>query len=108
MKTFFSSFLGAFIGVLIALLVMVIVLVSLIPGEPEIAVETKSVLHLSLDQPIVERGNDDAPAIDLAPFAAMGGIGLNHLQEDLARAAVDSRIEGLYLELSSVAASPAT
>ncbi|MGC6532952.1 MAG: signal peptide peptidase SppA [Flavobacteriales bacterium] len=108
MKTFFSSFLGALVGVFIALLVVVIVVLSLIPGEPEIAVETKSVLHLSLDQPIVERGNDDAPAIDLAPFASMGGIGLNHLQEDLARAAVDSRIEGLYLELSSVAASPAT
>jgi protease-4 len=108
MKSFFSSFLGAFIGVILAIIVIVFIVLAAIPSEPTVHVESKSVLHIPLTQAVVERGNDNLPPIDLGPLGKQGGMGLNHIIESLDRAADDSRIEGVYLEMGALSASPAT
>lgn len=114
MKTFFSSFLGALLGVFIGLLLLGIIVVGMVTSaitddaERVTSVRNGSVLHVKLDQPIVERGNDELPPIDLGPFGRQGGMGLDHILEDINKAAADDRIPGLFLDIASVAASPAS
>lgn len=108
MKSFFSSFFGAFLGVLIGLLLVVLIVTAMLPSEEEVSVPADAVLHLTLSDRIIDRGNDQVPPIDLGPLGAKGGTGLNHITEDLERAAADDRISGLFLDVSSVAASPST
>ena len=108
MKRFFSSFFGAFLGVIIGLLLVVIIVLAMLPGEEEVNVPADAVLHLTLSERIIDRGNDQSPPLDLGPLGSKGGLGLDHITADLDRAAEDSRIAGLFLDVSSVAASPST
>lgn len=114
MKTFFPSFFGALLGVMIGLLIMGLILVAIvssaISGQQEklTTIDDGSVLHVSLGFPIVERGNENTPPVDLGPFGAQGGTGLDFIVEDIDKAAGDSRVEGMFLDISSVAASPAS
>lgn len=114
MKTFFPSFFGALLGVMIGLLVMGLILIAIvssaISGQQEklTTIDDGSVLHVSFGFPIVERGNENTPPVDLGPFGAQGGAGLDFVVEDIAKAAGDDRVEGMFLDISSVSASPAS
>lgn len=72
-------------------------------------VEDQTVLHLKLDQDIVERGgsNDDLN-IDLSGLGGESSMGLNEILKHLDRAKDDERIEGLFLDLSYIPAGSAT
>ena len=71
-------------------------------------VDDNSVLRISLGGAIVERGNDNAQQIDLGPFGQQGGVGLNHIIEDIEKAKRDDRIEGIYLHMPSISGQPST
>lgn len=75
-------------------------------------VETKvtkaSILHITLEDPIIERGNDNEFDIDFATFEPKKRLGLNDILRNIERASTDERIEGIFLDLGGVMASPST
>ncbi len=108
---FFASLAGSIIAIfgvgLILILLFTVALTSSISGamdggsEVSKTVKKNSVLEITLDAPIVERGLGDNPAFN---FSALTGesetIGLNNILSGLRSAATDDKIEGVYLNLS--------
>ncbi len=79
-----------------------------ITDEKVTSVKDNSVLHLKFDGPIVERMSDRGQEFNFMSFQPETGFGLNHIIENLRKAKDDERIEGLFLDMGSVMASPST
>jgi protease IV len=111
MKNFFGALLGSFIGILIVGLLGVVIIIAMVgskfSGMAEQGNEIKSmtentVLHIKLDQTILERSQNN-------PFAAFTGEkntdagleGLNTIIKSIKKAKLDSRVKGIYLEIGS-------
>jgi len=71
-------------------------------------VNDNSILEISFEEPIIDRGKRRDFDFDFGGFGGGGSMGLDHFIEDLKKAARDERIKGVYLNLSSIAASPST
>ena len=76
--------------------------------DKQVAIQDNSVLHLKLDQEIVDRGDKDQFEIDLGPFQGASKIGLNNILASLENAKTDDHIEGIFLDLTSVGTGFAT
>jgi len=116
-KMFFASLAGSIIAIfgvgLILILLFTVTLTSSIAGAfnagdsegSSKSVKSNSVLEITMDAPIIERGLKDAPKFDLS---ALGGttesLGLNNILASLRKAASDDKIEGIYLNISGVSA----
>lgn len=118
-KTFFASMLGSAVSFAVVGFVLIFVFIGMLVGSvtglfgnvesgPTKKVSDKSVLHVQLKDPIIERGNENEFQIDFATFEPKIQLGLNHILRDIEKASKDDRIEGMFLDLSSVAASPST
>lgn len=118
-KQVLASFLGSGAAFLIAGFILIFMFVAIITSSITAAmdgdgnqVETKvtdnSVLYMELDDPIVERANDKDFQFDFNTFEPITNLGLNHIIKDLDKASKDDRIDGIFLDLTSVIASPAT
>lgn len=86
--------------------ISIIGLVSNLEGafstQQEVRVKDKSVLHLKLNQAIVDRAERNPfEDLDLGPFSQAGSTGLNTLLSSIENAATDDKIKGIYLDLSS-------
>jgi protease-4 len=68
-------------------------------GEPQ-AITERSVLHIQLDRPIVDRGSKEQVDIDFGPFSNMSQLGLNQIISALEKAKTDEQISGVFLDLS--------
>lgn len=111
MKRFLTYLLATIVGIIISFFILFFItmgIVSAIVSSQEKAVDIKpnTVLHLKLDQPIVDR----KPSI---PFNlnALGGrrmIGLNELLKNIDKAKSDENISGIYLDLSYTSAGIST
>ena len=118
-KNILASAIGSSIGiVLTGGILIAITVISIIVGlaaafsggedeVPTVEVTDGSVLQLTLDAPIVERGSDQ-PNFDLAGLSAESEVGLDQILSALTLAASDERITGLYLNLTDVQAMPST
>lgn len=108
---FLSTLVASALGTLLAFGVMVLffflfIFAVALSGEPEPSVSTGSVLVVEVDGPIPERQSED-------PFArAFGPEGASYdvldLKGALRKAAVDRRIDGVWLQLRGTNASWAT
>jgi protease-4 len=96
-----ATVVGLFVFSIISffLLVVIIGALSAIGEQKTTSIDAQSVLHLKLDQPILERGRE-SPFGDMEVFPGLqeGGIGLVELKEAIAHAAEDEKIEGILLE----------
>ena len=120
MNNFFKTLLASFLGSGIAMTLVALVFFAMIVGaitsavaggggaEPVSKVKSNSILHITFEEPIVERGIDNQMQIDFATLQPINSLGLNHILSDLKRAATDDKIEGIFLDVTSVAASPST
>ena len=118
-KNILASAIGSSIGiVLTGGILIAITVISIIVGlaaafsggedeVPTVEVTDGSVLELTLDAPIVERGSEQ-PNFDLAGLSAESEVGLDQILSALTLAASDERITGLYLNLTDVQAMPST
>ena len=113
-KTFLASCLGSLVALLALSLIMFIVWIAIIgsimsgvsSGGDEVAVENRSILHLKLDAPIIESSEDNIGAF---PFSGnVTPIGLVQLKSVIEHARNDSKIEGIYLDVSMPVAGYAT
>lgn len=115
-KNVLSSFLGSGLAMIIVSVVLVLITFGIIGGliasvegdGKSTKVEAKTVLHLELDAPIIERGNENEFNFDFSTFQPINSIGLNHLLENIEKAKNDERIEGIYLNLSGILAAPSS
>ncbi len=109
LKNVFSSMVGFFVGILVLIfLVFIIVIGSLGSGEDSKELTSNTVLHVKLDKPIVDRTNENAQEIELPMFGQEPSIGLKNILADIDKASRDSRIEGIFLDIESIQASPSS
>lgn len=93
------------LGVLIVLILFIAIMVaSLSPSSAPIA--NNSILKISLRKPLEDRAG--IPSISLSGMTIESNTGLNTLLYAIEQAKYDSRVNGVYLDLSSVAAGIAS
>ncbi|MCH2199280.1 MAG: signal peptide peptidase SppA [Flavobacteriales bacterium] len=118
-KTVFASLVGSALSFLAVGLLLIFIVTAMIgaaisgamqdiEGGKSVSVKDQSVLHIELNDPIVERGNDKDFKLNLNTFEPEVSLGLNHILEDIDAAAGDDRIEGIFLDLSGVMGAPST
>lgn len=110
MRRFFSNVMASFVGLILFTffaLIILFIIIGIASSEKEVEISDKSVLHLKLDQSIVERTADD-PFANLPLFGSDGNIGLIELKEAVRHAKTDQRIQGIYLQPQFVSAGFAT
>lgn len=109
-RVVFGTVVGFFISCIIISILSLIMMVSMLSSlSDQPVINDNSILKLTLNRPIQERVADN-------PFEELGAlddyyntaIGLNDILKCIETAAVDPQIKGIYLNLSSISASPAT
>jgi protease-4 len=118
LKNTLSSFVGASAALLISGTILIFIFVGALVGgfasafesddmDEEQGLEEPTVLVMKLNGPIMERGAGGS-AIDIGALGSDAGLGLLEILQGLEEAVEDDDVEGLYLNLTSVAASPST
>jgi protease-4 len=110
MKSFFKIVLASMLGFLLTQVVLVILFIALVAGLVMSAADTESgeikahsVLHLRLDQPLVERSSKNPwQNIDWASLEQKDGMSVSNLLVVLQQAAKDPSIDGAFLDLSAI------
>jgi len=114
MKIFWKAFFASLLALVVASFFFIFVLVSIITAlttfsEKTISIKDKSLLILKLDNQIVERKtNNPLEDIEFPGFKSSSNTGINQILNCLEKAKTDSRIKGVYLELSDIHAGYAT
>jgi protease-4 len=105
---FFKSFLASCLGSLVAFIILIFLVISLLTAavssfsttETNVVVEDNSVLHLKLDVPITEMEVENPLEGLPIPGAMESAIGLIKLKSVIKNAEDDSKIKGIYLDVS--------
>lgn len=102
-KTFFASCLGSFVALGLIIFLSIALFMALISGisgdENRTMVEDNSVLHLKLDVPISENEIEN-PLEGLPIPGAESPLGLLPFKKVISNAKTDSKIQGIYLDLT--------
>jgi protease-4 len=112
MKSFFKIVFASMLGFLLTFFVLFLIIAAIIgasSGEKEVKLEKNSILHLTFNEPIKDRGNDN-PFANFNFGSLSGGkqIGLNDILDNIAKAASDEHIDGIFLDVTSVPSGIAT
>lgn len=106
---FFKTFLASCLGSLVALIALVFILTMLMVGavaglvggaDEQVIVSDKSVLHLNLDVQVTEQQAENPFAGLPFPGAEPSTVGLLPLKQAIENAKTDSKIEGIFLNVS--------
>lgn len=112
LKFMFASMLGTLlVGVVLLFLFIgsLVAIGSTFGGAAKpTTVQQGSILHLELDQAIVDRGSKDDMLLNFGPFKGATPIGLNQVLASIENAKTDAHINGVLLDLSSLQAGFAT
>ncbi len=104
LRNLVANILAIFI-VIFLFFVGIIVVVSAVSSQKPTELSEGSVLKLNFSQPIKEIPTEDPfSELDLPMSSDASTFGLKDIKQTLASAKEDSRIEGIYLELSGVSA----
>lgn len=114
MKQFFKFMFASMLGFVISGVILIFIFVAVMVGALSTAfdsassktttVEDNSVLHISLKEVVVDRGSEHDFNFSFPGFEQMGKIGLDQTIENLEKAANDEKVNGIFLDLSSVSA----
>jgi len=116
MRQFLKFMLASMLGTFLIGFVLIVIFIGMLAGlganlasqSETTKLKDGSVLHLTFDHEIVDRGDKDQFNLDFGPFKAQGRIGLNNILASLEHAKTDDHIEGIFLDLSSVSTGFAT
>ncbi len=116
MRQFLKFMLASMLGTLLVGAVLIFILIGTLAAlGASLAAEGKTatikdgtVLQITLDKPIKDRGSKEQFDLDLGPFSAESHIGLNTILESLEHAKSDDKIEGIFLDLIMVQGGFAT
>ncbi len=116
MKEFFKYVLATVVGILLTSVIMfvfsmvvIIGLIATMGSEKTTAIKENTILYLNLDQPILERTPEKT--LNNVPLLGSGdpkSIGFNDLIKALKEAKTDSKIKGIYINVSAPQAGMAT
>jgi protease-4 len=110
-KFTFASMLGFLLAGFLVFIIMVGIIVSAVSfGNKEtVSVPEKTILMLTLDQTISDRSSDNPFShFDFSRPDAGKQLGLNDIISSLKKAGSDSKVKGIYLELTDVPSGQAT
>jgi protease IV len=110
-KFMFASLLGFIIGsfLLFFLMLGMVASIASLSKRDSVTVSPKSVLHLSFESEVVDRGGQNP--LENADFLSLSlgrTVGLNDIINNLKKAAEDENIEGVFLDLGIARAGWAT
>jgi protease IV len=114
MKSFFKFLLASILGVLIGMMLVFFVMLGVIgvmisSADKPVDVKPGTVLHMKLDQPIVDRSSKNPfDGFDFLNMRPVAQLGLNDILDNLKKAKVDDNIEGIFMEVSMPQAGVAT
>jgi protease IV len=116
MRQFLKWVLASMVGTILAIFAFVLIAIVIIGGiastfkeDKPLTVKEGSVLVIDLENGITDRANENPfENFDFNSFSTKSKIGLNHLLEDLKKAAKDKDVKGIYLELSTLPAGMAS
>jgi protease-4 len=111
LKNVLASFIGTFVAMFLVLAVFVIIIIAAVSSgsdDKQVSVKDNSILHIVLNQEVVERGSDNDVNFNPATFQSESKLGLNHFIQDLEKAKSDDKIKGVFLEVVNFGASPST
>jgi protease-4 len=106
-KTVWATLVGNIIASIIGTILTVVVIAGIIgalSSSDSVTIENESILKIKLENSFTERGLD-TPSFNLD--GAEDRIALRDLERVLRFAKSDERIEGVYLNISAIAAAPA-
>lgn len=110
MGQFFKFMFASMLGTLLIGVVLIVLFFGMLAaaaaglgskGKP-VKLKDGSVLQLSLDAELVDRGDDEQMDFDFGPFQGESQTGLNQVLDALQRAKTDEKIEGIFLDLTMV------
>jgi protease-4 len=108
-KNVLASMLGTFAAFFLVIVLFVIMIaVAAAGGEDKVSVKDNSVLHLKLNQAIVDRASKSDFNFGGSGFSSESKLGLNQLYDALEAAKTDDKIKGLFLEVELISAAPST
>ena len=110
-KFTFASMLGFLLAGFLVFIIFIGILVSAVSmGKKEtVVVPEKTVLVLTLDQPVSERSSDNPLAhFNFSRPDMSSQLGLNDIVKNINKAAAASKVKGIYLELSDIPSGQAT
>ncbi len=108
MLKFLKYTFAAFIGCMIALLLVFLMFIAGMFASSPIVIQDKSILKISLDVPVSDRSaKNPMKSFDLLNLTTKS-LGLNDILSNIERAAHDSKILGIYLDMSSISTNIAT
>ena len=116
MKQFFKFMFASMVGFVLSMIVLFFILLGIISGmmlslkeEGSVNVSDNSILEISFENPIEERtSNNPFENFNLNGINSNRTPGLNDILKSISKAKVDSRIEGILLNLTSIQAGMAT
>lgn len=120
MKQFFKFMLASIAGTIISMFLFFFIFIIVIGGaissafsqfdqsSKDTSVSDNTILHIKLDQPIVDRGPEDQFNLDFGIFSKISPLGLNQILKNIREAKDDNRVPGIFLDLSDVGAGMAT
>ncbi len=114
MKDFTKYMLATITGIFASAIILIILFFMMIgsmvaKSSKEVVVKDNTILHLKLEQQIVDRGSKNPiENFDYMSFKATPQLGLNDILKAIDNAANDERIRGIYIESSTVGSGAAT
>lgn len=114
MKDFTKYMLATITGIFASAIILIILFFMMIgsmvaKSSKEVVVKDNTILHLKLEQQIVDRGSKNPMEnFDYMSFKATPQLGLNDILKAIDNAANDERIRGIYIESSTVGSGAAT
>ncbi|MCK4662320.1 MAG: signal peptide peptidase SppA [Bacteroidales bacterium] len=115
MKNFLKYTLASIVGFLIANLILFFIFIGIIASvvasskDKTVKVKPKTVLHIKLDKPIVDRAsNNPLDNFNFGDIESSYKLGLYDVLQNIEKAKTDENIKGIYLELFVIPAGIAT
>lgn len=118
MRQFFKFMLASMVGIMIAGVVLILIFIGMLSStlsssfsfnkSEKTTVHENSVLHIKLNDEIVERSENNELDFVLGELGGESQMGLNDILANLDKAKDDDRIEGIFLDLSVIPAWGAT
>ncbi|MFZ1693566.1 MAG: signal peptide peptidase SppA [Flavobacteriales bacterium] len=110
MRQFFKFMFASMLGTLLIGVVLIVLFIGMLAGAAAglgskgkpVKIKDGTVLQLTFDAPIGDRGSGDDMDFDFGPFQGEKQIGLNQVIKALDMAKADEHIEGVFLDLSGV------
>lgn len=111
-KFVFASMVGFVLSFFVLLLLLIVVVTAIVTSagkESKADVSANSVLHFSVEHPILERTNKNPfDQVDLLSFDTKKQLGLNDILASIRKAKDDNHIKGIYLDVASLQGGLAT